>query len=41
MRSVDVVIRPSAKAIGLDFQILAADLDALLTKVDQLAMGAK
>jgi RNase P protein component len=37
---VDVVIRPSTKAIGLDFQLLADDLEVLLTKVDQLAMSA-
>lgn len=39
MSSVDVVIRPSVKAIGMDFQLLADDLDVLLTKVDQLVMS--
>ena len=37
--SVDVVIRPTVKAVGLDFQLLADDLNVLLTKVDQLAMS--
>jgi ribonuclease P protein component len=34
--SVDVVIRPSTKAIGLNYHLLADDLALLLTKVDQL-----
>ena len=37
--SVDVVIRPSDKAIGLEYQQLADDLAVLLIKVDQLAVN--
>jgi ribonuclease P protein component len=39
MSSVDIVIRPSTKAIGMDFHLLADDLEALLTKIDQLMMS--
>ena len=38
--SVDVVIRPSNKAIGLDYHQLVADLQLLLLRVDQLAVPA-
>lgn len=36
--SVDVVIRPSGRAIGLEYQLLADDLGVLLAKVDQLVV---
>ena len=37
--SVDVVIRPSSRAVGLEYRQLAADLHLLLSKVDQLTVN--